>query len=148
MSNYKNAIISIEGRQIISGNNEEPIQLVTEGSFCIDGNSATIVYEESELTGLNGTTTTLRVDPNKVTMKRSGAVISEMVFENGTRHLSHFGTPFGSILLGISTQKLDNMLGLNGGTLSLRYSTDIDNTLASENTLDVRVSLTEGGANR
>ena len=42
-----------------------------------------ISYEESAMTGLEGVTTTFRVEPGKVVLSRTGTLQSKMVFQEG-----------------------------------------------------------------
>ena len=125
-----NVIISIKGSQT-DGKTTDEMELVTEGR--LTANSAggyTVSYEESEITGLEGTTTVLRVEGPRVTLLREGTVNSQMVFEEGRRHLSMYETPYGSLSVGVNTRRMKNTLGENGGDLEIDYALEIDNLLA------------------
>ena len=61
-------ILSIQGRQTYAGQAPETIRLDTEGTMEYRNGGWDITYEESELTGLVGVTTTFRVEPGKVTL--------------------------------------------------------------------------------
>ena len=51
-----NVIISIRGKQSFEDQEPEIIELVTEGRLSLDGEDGyTLSYQESELTGLEGT---------------------------------------------------------------------------------------------
>ena len=65
--------LAIEGRQTYPGQEPEIIQLVTDGVMEFRNDGWDISYEESELTGLEGVTTTFRIEPEKVTLTRTGA---------------------------------------------------------------------------
>ena len=54
-------ILSIQGRQTYAGQEPEVIRLDTEGFMEFRNGGWDITYEESELTGLSGVTTTFRV---------------------------------------------------------------------------------------
>ena len=59
-------ILSIQGTQTYEDQEPEVISLVTEGSMEFRDGGWDISYEESELTGLKGVTTTFRVEPGTV----------------------------------------------------------------------------------
>ena len=61
----KTVMLSIRGRQSYMDQDPEIIELVTEGTLerCEDG--WIICYQESNLTGLEGVTTSFRVAPRK-----------------------------------------------------------------------------------
>ena len=96
-----NVIISIKGTQVSAEGGPDEMELVTAGVLNQEGEGRyTISYEESELTGLEGTTTVVRVDGPRVTLLREGSINSQMVFEEGRRHLSMYNTPYGALAVG------------------------------------------------
>ena len=127
---YDNVIISIKGRQV-NENGPDEIELVTAGHLVRSKSGDFIVsYQETELTGLEGTTTTLRSEGSRITLLREGTVNSQMVFEEGQRHLSMYETPYGALSVGINTRRMKNTVGESGGDLEIDYALEIDNLLA------------------
>ena len=126
MTDNDNVIISIKGSQVNAESGPEEMELVTQGRY-------TISYEESELTGLEGTTTVLQIEGGRVTLLREGSVNSQMVFEEGCRHLSMYETPYGALSVGINTRRMKNTVGEDGGDLEIDYAVEIDNLLAGQN---------------
>ena len=58
-----NVIISIQGKQSFQAQEDDTIELVTEGCLEPDGDEGyTLTYQESQLTGLEGTLTTFQPD--------------------------------------------------------------------------------------
>lgn len=73
-----NVIISIKGKQLYAECAPEEIELVTAGTMERDGQGGcTISYQESELTGLEGTTTRVHIDGGRVTLLREGNTNSQ-----------------------------------------------------------------------
>ena len=54
-----------------------------------------IAYEESELTGLEGTKTTVKLDGKTVALIRTGTFPSHMLFAEDERHVGLYQTPIG-----------------------------------------------------
>ena len=79
-------VLRIRGRQCYDGQEPDVIELLTEGTMEFCTGAWDISYEETELTGMAGVTTTFRVEPGKVTLRRTGKLRSEMVFQEGIRH--------------------------------------------------------------
>lgn len=135
----ENVIISIVGRQV-SENGPDQMELVTDGTLTRDAKGGyTIAYEESELTGLEGTTTMVHIEGRQVTLLREGTVNSQMVFEEGRRHLSMYETPYGAMSVGINTRRLRSTIGEGGGELEIDYAIEIDNLLAGQNLFHMNV---------
>ena len=76
-------VLSIRGRQSYAGQEPEVIELVTEGTMEFRNGGWDISYEETALTGLEGVTTTFRVEPGRVILTRTGKLNSRMIFEEG-----------------------------------------------------------------
>ncbi len=137
----KDVIISIKGMQSFEAQEEDTIELVTAGRLTSHGTDGYLLsYEESELTGLEGTCTTFRVQRDKVSLIRTGAVCSQMTFELGRKHTALYQTPFGSMEVGISAKQIDMGLNDHGGHLNIDYAIEIDHAMAGRNQflIDVR----------
>lgn len=135
-----NVIISIKGKQLYAESGPDEMELVTAGTLKRDGRGGyTISYEESELTGLEGTTTRLHIDGGRVTLLREGSINSQMVFEEGRRHLSMYETPYGSLSVGVNTRRMRSTVSETGGDLEIDYAIEIDNLLAGQNLFRMNV---------
>lgn len=66
----QNVLLSIRGTQRYADQEPETIELVTDGTMEFTGGGWDISYEESAVTGMEGVTTTFRVEPEKVTLTR------------------------------------------------------------------------------
>lgn len=134
-----NVIISILGMQNYEGQDSDSMELVTEGKLANVDGALQLSYEESELTGMKGTTTIFHVAPETVTLVRVGPVSSEMVFEQGKRHMSLYKTPFGSMEIGVVTHRLYSTLTPAGGKLEIDYDIEINHLLAGASQFRINV---------
>ena len=138
----KEVIISIRGTQTDQEGGNEVVEFVTHGSLTTVGeNGYHVSYQESELTGLEGTTTTFCIDGDQVTMLRRGSLNSEMVFREGKRHISMYETSYGGFMIGVNTQKVRTHIGRNGGEMELQYSIDVENTVVGNNVFHIEVQI-------
>lgn len=130
----KDVIISIKGMQYSEGDEPDTIELVTEGRLERDDHGYTLSYQETELTGLEGTLTTFQVEDARITLMRVGGVSSQMVFEMGRRHLSMYDTPYGAMTVGVNTRTMHADLSERGGRIEIDYALEIDHAVAGTNT--------------
>ena len=136
----ENVIISIKGKQLYAESSPDEIELVTSGTLKRDSRGGfTISYQESELTGLEGTTTKLHIEGRRVTLLREGNINSQMVFEEGRRHLSMYETPYGELSIGVNTRRMRSTVDEAGGDLEIDYAIEIDNLLAGQNLFRMNV---------
>ena len=85
----------------------DTVELMTRGSLVHKDGAYYIVYKETETTGYEGCTTTVKVaeDARKVSMLRFGKQSSQLIIEKGTRHLCHYETGYGSVSLGVAARR-------------------------------------------
>lgn len=135
-----NVIISIKGVQYSAEQEEETIELVTEGRLEVDGEAGyTLSYQESEVTGLEGTLTTFQIEKDRITLLRLGEFNSQMVFEQGRRHLSMYNTPYGALSVGVNTREMEAHMGAEGGEIRIAYDVEIDHAVTGMNTFEIHV---------
>lgn len=121
-------MLSIRGKQAYQDQEPDVIELVTEGTMEYRDNGWDICYEETDLTGLAGVTTTFRVEKGKIILRRSGALASEMVFQEGISHTSLYQMEFGAFMITVCASRLYAQLGEHGGMIDLVYNIDIENS--------------------
>lgn len=122
-----------------SGENDK-MSFITEGVLSKEDNDFIVSYEESEITGLDGTTTILRVNKDSVTLTRHGNVDSMMLFEVGKTHLSDYDTKYGSVMLGITAKNVDVNFNDKGGDIKVDYVLEYNRAYGGRNSLYVNVS--------
>ena len=118
--------LSVCGRQYYPGQDPEVIELTTEGTMQWVDNGWEISYEESELTGLVGTTTTFRLEDGQVVLIRNGQVRSQMIFREGVPHDSLYQLDFGALLITVCAKQIQAQITEAGGTIDLVYSISIE----------------------
>lgn len=133
-------MLSIQGRQAYQDQEPDLIELVTEGTMEFSGGGWNICYEESELTGLQGVTTTFRVEPGVVTLTRTGNLKSQMVFRQGQSHDSLYQMEFGALMITVCAKSVYFDLTPEGGFIDLVYSIEIEKNEAGmvDYHLDIR----------
>ena len=132
-------ILSICGRQSYLDQEPDMIELVTEGTMEFIDGGWNIVYEESELTGLQGVTTTFRVESDRVILNRTGGLNSQMIFQEGVAHESLYQMEFGALMLRVCATRVMADLMEDGGMVDLVYTIEIENSAAG--TIDYHLEI-------
>jgi len=104
--------------------------LTTLGTMVCGTEEIRISYEETELTGLQGTTTTFLLRKDRITLKRDGALRSEMVFAIDEEHRSLYDMGMGALLITVRTMALVQAIGPHGGFADVAYDLIIEDTVA------------------
>ena len=137
----ENFLITIKGTMEQRGDSDT-VELMTRGSLVHKEGAYYIVYKETEATGYEGCTTTVKVaeDARKVSMLRYGKVPSQLIVEKGTRHLCHYETGYGAISLGVAADVIEHELTEEGGMLKFSYTLDSGaENFISRNLVDITV---------
>ena len=136
----QNVVLAIRGRQSYADQEPEVIELVTEGTMEYRNGGWDISYKESELTGLEGVTTTFRVEPGKVELSRTGALQSKMVFQEGVAYDTLYQMAFGTLMMTVKATFVFFDIVEDGGVIDLSYNLDIENAAAGviDYHLDIR----------
>ena len=119
-------MLSICGRQAYMDQEPDVIELVTEGTMEFRDDGWDISYEESDLTGLSGVTTTFRIERGRIILSRTGRLSSQMVFEEGVSHSSLYQMEFGALLITVCATRIFAQLGEGRGMIDLVYNIDIE----------------------
>ena len=146
----ENFLITIKGTMEQRGDSDT-VELMTRGSLVHKEGAYYIVYKETEATGYEGCTTTVKVaeDARKVSMLRYGKVPSQLIIEKGTRHLCHYETGYGAISRGVAADVIEHELTEAGGKLKFSYTLDSGaENFISRNLVDITVeALPENAEN-
>lgn len=126
----KNVCITIKSTQTVD-QDKDSTELFTFGAMESTENGFRLYYDESEATGFAGSSVTLEVTDEMVTMTRSGKAISSLFIEKGKKHHCHYGTEFGD--------EIRNELAETGGEIYLKYMLDINSSYMSENEMFINV---------
>ena len=121
-------MLRIRGTQHYEDQEPEVIELTTEGTMEKQKEVWEVSYEESDLTGLAGTTTAFRVGPRGVILRRTGRLQNQMIFMEGKRHESLYQLDIGALLIAVNATKVDTAVNERGGTIDIRYNIEIEDT--------------------
>jgi uncharacterized beta-barrel protein YwiB (DUF1934 family) len=138
----RDVIISIQGCRF-SPNPQlsNVVDVVAEGSMVRLPQGYTVSYREP-FDREEDSLTTLLVEGERVTLLRSGSTNSQMVFEEGRRHVSYYDTAGGPAAVGVTASRVETEMGLDGGRIEVCYGVEIAGSLAEESfvLIDIRAA--------
>ena len=147
----KDIMLRIIGRSLVGEEAEDQMEFVTEGKFYEKGDTMYIIYEESELSGMPGCKTSLRVQSGNVRMKRFGNGAGSdtiMEFHKGKRTEGLYDTPFGSFEMELLTNDIRSTLSRDGnGTVDIDYHISLKGLSEGRSLLNIEIlppALLEG----
>lgn len=120
--------------------NEDYIDFTTDGMYTYDGEVGCMTYLESEVTGMEGTRTSVIVMPDKVVVDRDGVITSRMIFQPGHKNSLLYDTPYGTATMNINTRSIRHSIDENGGNVDIDYVVDVEHAVASRNRFQLKVT--------
>ena len=135
----KDVIIDINSRFNLEEEEEDQLQFTTDGFYLLEGDTACISYFETEVTGMEGTRTSLFVMPDQVVVDREGTVTSRMVFREGLQTSFLYQTPYGETTLGMRTRRIRQDISPEGGRVDIEYVVDLGHSMVSRNRFQISV---------
>lgn len=142
----KDVIISMQTVQNCDDDdNNCTTDFMTDGHYTYDDNVGCLTYEESEVTGMPGTRTSVFIMPDQVVVDRDGSLTSRMVFKEGEKTSFLYNTPFGRATMGVDTRKVTHSFNDKGGKAEIEYVINVEHTYFTKNRLTIQVEQ-DGGA--
>lgn len=135
----KKAIISICSTQDIG--EKEKIEVVTVGEFSINGDEFIATYDETEISGMEGTKTTLKIKGDKVVLHREGTTSTKMEFQKNNTQVALYNTPYGMLELKTSTKELDLDVNEKGGNIFIKYHLIAGGQEPIKTNLDMKIKV-------
>lgn len=135
--------------QLSSSPEEEDVllEIRTQGELTRDADGRiSLSYDETELTGMEGSTTTVTFAenaPETVTMLRYGSVTTTLVFEQDQRHICVYETPIMPFEICIYARRVENGLTMDGGSMLLDYLIEIHGAKAERTLFELNVVPTD-----
>ena len=125
----KAAVGLFEGKfaPLAAANESEHSEMSVLGRYHDDGTRVSISYDESELSGMEGSRATIafqKAEPDVISMLRTGSVKTALLFEAGRRHECVYQTPLAPFDVCVQTNVVKNALETMG-TLDLDYIVEL-----------------------
>lgn len=140
----KDIMLKIVGKQIVGeSEDEEQIEFVTEGKMYEKNETTYLVYEESEVSGMPGCKTTLKMKGDTIRMKRFSkgmGIDTAIEFKKGQRFEGFYDTPFGAIEMEVLTNDLENNLTSDGkGAVNIDYHVSLKGLSEGRSKLNIEI---------
>lgn len=139
----KKIMMKIVGKQAADGQNDQ-MEFVTEGELYERNGCLYLMYEESEISGMPGCKTRLKITDGSVSMKRLGTKSipagTEMEFTPGRVFTGPYDTPYGSFEMEVITNSIENSLTAEGtGSVHIDYKMSLKGLIESHNQLSIEM---------
>lgn len=103
----KDVLVSIRGLQFDQTGDDGVIETITPGQYYKKNGSHYLIYEEAMEGFSELTHNKIKWTEHSLDLTKKGVVNVHMVFEENHKSMTDYQTPFGNILIGIDTKKIN-----------------------------------------
>lgn len=135
----KDVMLRITSLQRDEAGETETLSLETPGRFGVRRGVRFLTYEESELTGMQGTRTTLFLYPDAVSLVRTGRFMQKQEYRAGEETESACETPMGALELSVRTDSIEDTVAEGGGRLRIVYDVTLRGLFTHRNEIQIDV---------
>ncbi|KGK90688.1 DUF1934 domain-containing protein [Clostridium sp. HMP27] len=121
----KEVLITVKSTQ--DNDEKNSIEVISVGKFAKMEGLYRVVYEETEISGMEGTTTHFKIYPDekRMILLRMGSTDARMEFENRKKHVCLYDTPYGVLEIAITTNDLKIDINDDGGKIRIDYEMSV-----------------------
>lgn len=119
----------------------QTIEMMTEGELYEKNGSIFLVYMETEVSGMEGSKTMLKISGETITMTRFGGTKSKIVYDVDHPMTSVYHTPYGAFDMKVTTESIEKSLDVDNksGFISIRYQMVLEQVSSSKNYLEIKI---------
>lgn len=134
----KKALISVKSTNDIDDN---AIEVVTPGAFNIDEKGLWATYEETEISGMEGTITNIKIGEEHFILEREGTISTTMEFRKDSSTISMYNTPYGMMDITVFTKDLELDVSKNGGNIKAKYDMIISGQSPISTDIEINIKV-------
>lgn len=129
----KEVLLTLQGLQFDQRETDaDKIEMVTVGDYFKKNDRHYVVYEEVTEGFEQPTKNRLKFSDHMVELTRNGLVNVHMVFQENKKNMSNYNTPFGQILVGIDTKRINIDEKEDNIVVDVDYALDINYEFLSD----------------
>lgn len=133
----KNVLVTVKSTRTSPENETEFIEAVYPGTLYLKNNNYYILYKETQQTGMENVTTSLKVEGERITIIRNGSVSMRQIFECGVVNRSLYQSNFGCMDMAVKPWHIEVHLTDIGGSIKLEYELELDGSNVGNTSLDI-----------
>ena len=122
----KDVWVSVAGLHFGDNPEGEKIEIIAPGSYYRKKGHHYVLYDEIEEGTDAVTRNTVRFDGDMLTISKRGFTNVEMIFEKNKRNLTNYVTPYGTLMVGIDTDRIDIRESEDVINIDIDYALDIN----------------------
>ncbi len=138
-------LISVKGLHTVDSAQEEEIEVTSAGKYYLKNGKHYILYDEI----LEGTgdivKNRIKLFDNGMEIQKNGSVSAKMIFQQGKKNTSWYGTPMGNMLAGIQVTDMDVREQENLIEVDVGYELEMNYEKVADSRIHIRIMAKDSG---
>lgn len=142
----KDVLISISGLHTDNAEapGNEPIEVVSPASYYLKNGKHYVLYEEPVEGSLGVVKNKVKITgDSRLEIIKSGISNTHMVFENKRIHVTEYETPYGNLMIGIHTKKIEMKEQEKEINVQVQYALDMNDEKVADCTIKMNIKALE-----
>ena len=135
----KNVMLSISGLHFDGGSESGNLQSVLPAQYFKKNDSHYLIYEEQQEGFAETVKNRIKLKDKLMELTRQGLMRTNMVFEEGKKHMTSYVTPYGNFLLGVETKTMEVQEKENHLSVVVEYALEADGEYLSDCRIELQV---------
>lgn len=141
----KEVLVSLRGLQFAEDMDNEPVEVITTGDYYKKNDKHYILYDEVTEGTTETTKNIVKIGDAFLDITKRGATNVHMMFEKDKKNVSYYYTPFGSLLIGIDTTKIEVKETENDIHVVVEYALEFNYEHMADCTIHMNVKSKNAG---
>ena len=135
----KDVVVKVKGLQTAAGVNDD-MEIITRGTYYKKDENHYIFYNEVLETGNQVVRNLIKIGANQVEVSKKGGINAQMLFQTGKKNFSVYGTPYGTVEIGIATDSIEISEEDDEIAVNLFYELDMNSEHVSDSAVHMIIS--------
>ena len=135
----KDVILFMASRQAGGAIEEDRVEVITAGQYYKKNGAHFVVYEELSEDGRTAARNMIKIRNGKTEVIKNGEASVHMVFELHKKNFSYYDMPYGKMMVGLETERMDCTEEEDRLSLLLQYRLEVDYQYMADCTVEIRI---------
>lgn len=134
----KEVLVSISGLQF-EVDEDEAVEVITAGEYFNRNGKHFILFDELSEEENGVTKNTIKISDKQVDIMKKGINNVHMVFEENKQNMTYYNTPFGDLMIQISTTSISVKEEENEMLVQIKYDLNVNYSYVSECLIQIKI---------
>lgn len=142
----KEVLLTISGLQFNNQYDDGKVEVITTGNYYIKNGKHYILYDEVNEDSEEVTKSIIKVQDHVLDVTKRGYTNVHMIFEENKKNMTYYSTPFGNMLIGITSRGVDIEEKDDNISIKVDYALEINYEFLADCSIKMNVQPKESAS--